>query len=225
MGFTYVEGRGQLLRASYACRGRRFSEDHYDNSCMYQVTGFLLGDAVFTLVGGYTPHTLTDVVSLLLQQNRGEQTERPANRDELRIRDPAAGRFFNLTAIDEASATPLTPGLQYLYDSIKSGNESFYNVDPAIGDRMGCPISRYVYNSNEWFTFADQYGVKMQCKDGCDFRHLEWQAIEVIAQKVMGRILTAGDLNADFTLCHTNSRRVVIRCKVTLQSLLASTCG
>lgn len=72
--------------------------------------------------------------------------------------------------------------------------------------------------------FDKDYGLKVQCKNGCGNTNYDAQDMTNVIGALAAAVSSSGYLNAQFTAFDRNNGMVFARCKVTFENTVADTC-
>lgn len=226
IGYTYVQGASQMREVMTHCTGRRDGKVWYNADCVYHSLKAASGTALFYILFG-----APDVVATALMQRFTNvwNTAGFRKRNEYLSLDGTEEVFgynktFNLTANVEAAPQDLFSGLR------QEELDNYLQVFTGSSQSNVTLSKRYCSGNNmrtdtQWFDFYyNSNGIKTQCKPGCDMRHINWGDTYAAIDKATYEMDRNNRLNVQYTLYHTNSRRVFMRCFSTIQTHEADVC-
>lgn len=81
-----------------------------------------------------------------------------------------------------------------------------------------------LYTKNHYFVYNGNYGMKLQCKNGCGDENYNSKDMGDVIDAMIGHVYSTKDLNAQFTTYDRNSGKVYARCKFTFEDAPTDSC-
>ncbi|KAL2025645.1 hypothetical protein VTO58DRAFT_103871 [Aureobasidium pullulans] len=224
IGYTFADGADRMQAIMNNCRGYKEGREWTNVDCVFQAIKTASGYALFVLGLGVD----SNAMATLIQRAESIATagaafaKRQEGLDDLEVFGYI--KTNNVTENVVKAPSSMLEGLSedqlaVFVQMATAGTDSTGN---GTLSKRYCPHHN-IRSDREWFVFNWNYGIKVQCKAGCDLRHINWNDMYAIMDATTWEMYINNKLNVQYTI-YNNANRVVMRCFATLQSNLADSC-
>jgi hypothetical protein len=227
IGYAHGWGATEMRGVMTHCVGQREGRRWYNADCVYHSIKAASGTALFYILFGAPEmvatallQRFTNIYNTVGFRKRDGDASFSEDTEELF----GYNKTFNITANVDAAPPSLFEGLTQAeldnYLQIFAGSPQ----SNLTLSKRGC-TGNDMRTDSQWFDYYDgNYGVKTQCKPGCDMRHINWGDTYAAIDKATYEMDRNSRLNVQYTLFHSSSRRVFMRCFTTMQTNAADVC-